>query len=129
MQWRIYYEDGSTFSDEDGTPWDAPREGVEVIQHPEGKEGKWSLMGHSDYYVWEPERCDWGWNWCNLYDLRRYLVRCKHPLVLHGAMIRSSQFTEIEKRALAELPGPKLAWRRDMDKQSSGLTSAEGVMQ
>jgi hypothetical protein len=30
MLWRIYYDDGATFSDEDGSAFDAPRTGGSV---------------------------------------------------------------------------------------------------
>ena len=128
MKWRIYYDNGAVFSDEEGSAFDAPRIGVQVIVHQEPG-GGYSLMSQSDFYYYEPERSDWsGWNYCDQYTLVLHLQRAKQPLILFGSMIKTSQFTEIEKRALSELPGPKKAWRRGQDKQTTGHDSPEPVM-
>jgi hypothetical protein len=126
--WRIYYDDGSVFSSEDGDPWDAPRTGVEVIVHPDGN--GLSMMSQSDYYVYEPERAgQWGgWNYTDHFGLVLYLQRAKKPLVLFGAMVLDSQFSEIEKRALADIRGAKQSWRRGQDKQNIGQTSQEPLL-
>lgn len=127
MYWKIYYEDGSTFSSEDGDVFDAPRTGVEIIVHEDS--GGFSLMSQSSYYYWEPDRSDWGFNYCDQFTLVLHLQRAKRPLIFFGAMITTSQFSEIERRALAELPGKKVAWRRNQDKQSTGQTSGKGVFE
>ena len=51
MKWRIYYGDGSTFSNQDGTPEDAPIANVQVIVQPHLMSGRyWQTM--CDYYVY-----------------------------------------------------------------------------
>lgn len=126
--WRIYYEDGSTFSSDDGSPWDAPRTGVEVIVHPEGN--GLSLMSQSDYYYYEPDRASqWGgWGYCDQFGLILHLQRAKQPLILFGAMVSDSQFSEIEKKALADIGLSKQTWRRGQDKQVMGQTSREALL-
>lgn len=50
MNWRIYYDDGSTFDDTQGSPADAPGYGVLVILIADPDVGHMTL--HSfDYYV------------------------------------------------------------------------------
>lgn len=52
MDWRIYYSDGTTFSDEDG-PWViAPPKGVVcvVTLDPTGVWGRFVLQNHEFYY-------------------------------------------------------------------------------
>lgn len=49
-EWKIYYDDGTTFSDADGTPEDAPSYGIQIIAvHDEGANGR-SLIRGFDYY-------------------------------------------------------------------------------
>ena len=126
MFWRIYYDDGSTFSDAYGTPWDAPRTGVQVIVHRDGD--GYSLMSQSDFYYWEPERSDWGWSYCDQYTLVLHLQRAVRPLILFGAMVTLKQFTEFEKRALADVGLEKRVWRRGTDKANLGMTHPEGAI-
>ena len=123
--WRIYYEDNSVFSSDDGTPWEAPRTGVEVIVHSEGN--GLSMMSQSDYYYFEPERApQWGgWGYCDQYGLILHMQRAKQPLILFGAMIPDAGFSQIEKRALAYISEAKQAWRRGQDKQNMGQTGTE----
>lgn len=119
MWWQIYYADGSTFSSEQGSPFDAPRTGVEVIVHEEIG-GGFSLLSGADFYYWEPEASNWGWMYADQFSLVLHLQRAKAPLVLFGEMIRHEQFTEMEKRALADVGKLKKAWRRKQDKQTLG---------
>lgn len=50
MKWRIYYTDGSTFSDEDGTPSQAPGQGALVITMANLATGR-DILHLADYYV------------------------------------------------------------------------------
>lgn len=48
MLWRLYYDDGSTFSDEDG-PWEeAPPDGV--LFAVQWQDGKKEVLSGSDFY-------------------------------------------------------------------------------
>ena len=56
LKWKIYYDDGSTYSDELGDPFEAPARGVQIIaiEHPEvGRE----LLGKEDFYWYRDGRC------------------------------------------------------------------------
>ena len=112
--WTIYYADGSTYSSKDGSPYDAPRRGVEVILatsfEAEGKNV--SLLSNSDYYYWEPEVCEWGWWHCDQWGVFMHLTRAKRPLVLFGEYVDSGRFSEIEKRAVADAGNMKRHWWR-----------------
>lgn len=50
MQWKLYYDDGTTFSDEDGTWGDAPARGVQAIGRSDKDHGRYT--GTGDYYVY-----------------------------------------------------------------------------
>ena len=69
-KWTIYFDDGSTFSSEDGTPFDVPmHKGVVCIaDHKQ----KMTLHFH-DWYYWH---CDLGVWWCSdIHGLLYQLVR------------------------------------------------------
>ncbi len=53
--WKIWYVDGSTFTNDDGTPNDAPKHGVEVIA--EKRDGRTILWVYGEVYCW----IDNGW--------------------------------------------------------------------
>ena len=59
MRWKVYYRDGSTFSHEDGTPFEAPRLGVICIttENPANPKG-FSTYKDANYYIWRDDR---GW--------------------------------------------------------------------
>ena len=118
MAWRIYYEDGTTYASEDGSAFDAPRTGVQVIAYTDV--GGWSLLSQADFYYYEPECTDWGWWHCGPVGMTLHLQRAKRPLILFGSMVPTDSFTEIEKKALDDIGMLKRKWRRGMDKQDSG---------
>lgn len=125
LLWKIYYENGTTFSNLDGSPWEAPRLGVQVIiyqdiNHEDKKVG-YSMLSQADYYYYEPERTDWGWWHCSPQGMMLHLQRAKKPLILFGSMIKTQGYTKIEEKALKEMAELKIRWRRGMDKQDSGV--------
>lgn len=121
--WRIYYEDESTFSSDDGSPFEAPRTGVQVIAYRDG-DGV-SLLSQADYYYYEPERADGGWWHCSPEGMTLHLIRARRPLIVFGSMIKLDKFTEIEVRAIKDIGPLKKKWRRGMDKQDSGEVNSD----
>ena len=111
MWWRVYYEDGSTFDSSQGSPFDAPRVGVEVISY-EDSLGEFYMLSQACYYYYEPGRPEWGWWHADQWGIFDHLQRAAQPLVLFGRHTTSANFTEIEKQALADLAGKKKGWRR-----------------
>jgi hypothetical protein len=49
-RWKLYYDDGRTFSSEDGTWNDAPPDGILIVNYWEGGV-KHTLAGHDYYYL------------------------------------------------------------------------------
>ena len=98
MNWRIYYSDGSTFSDQDGTPWIAPARDVQVIVM-ESKEHGWQTQALTDYYVWDVRSNEARWWGVDLFGLYDYLIEPGHKRVLFGRTIGKQEFNEIFKRA------------------------------
>lgn len=99
MRWRIYYDDGTTFGSDDGTPFDAPSAGVVIVaQRLPGQDRE--LMHGKDYFYW---REDIGWNGCDLGGLWDYLLLSRGPkAVLAGRSIRTDAFWRIVGTASGE---------------------------
>lgn len=118
--WRIYYGDGSEFSSDDGDVFDAPRSDVQLIAYLNPNTGKTDLISQSDVYYYEPEKIEWGWWYCSREGMVLHLLRAKRPLVFFGGMIRTKQFDEIEKKAIAHAASRKGSWRRFPDEADTG---------
>lgn len=98
MNWKIYYSDGQTFSDQDGDPEIAPFWDVQVIIQVDEEHGWFSLSG-SKYYVWDNRGlgyCWWGVDDIGFVD---YLKDPGWKRVLVGRTIENEEFNEIFKRA------------------------------
>lgn len=124
--WKIYYSDKSTFSDKDGSAFDAPRTEVQVITYWNPNTGKYDRTTQADKYYYEPERADWAWWHCDAETMVLHLIRAKQPLIFFGAMVPTQIFNEVEAQALADIPaGMKGVWRPRMDKQDAGVVNDE----
>jgi hypothetical protein len=91
MQWCIYYDNGSTFSDLDGTPEDAPGLGVVCIACRSSKctQHKW------DWYYWHAEYGQW-WG-SDIHGLLYQLCNDRNNhvrAVKQGAMVTTEFYQE-----------------------------------
>jgi hypothetical protein len=99
LEWRLYYEDGSIFSNEDGPPEASPAWGVVVIAQRVGKQHNnilWSGV------PWNVYRTDLGF-WTELDDIgfhdilvnKAHLVSAIRP----GRYMQTDRFMSIVKQA------------------------------
>ena len=97
MAWRIYYDDGSTFT---GKPEDAPRVGVVAIAQHNGQHGPLVIHGF-DYYWHQPVDDPAGeWQGGEIFGLWDYMTRVEgRPLVLFGRWMPTDAFQAIFERA------------------------------
>ncbi len=58
ITWKIFYSDGSTFSNDQGGVEDAPSFGVQVILVKDKNVGR-RILRLSDYYLWRPSLNRW----------------------------------------------------------------------
>lgn len=58
FKWRLYYEDGTTFSSTEGKPQDSPPWGVVGVSQP-GKEYESLLIGTGDFYIYRKDLKAW----------------------------------------------------------------------
>ena len=94
MKWVIYYGDGSTYSDEDGDPYNAPPNNVQVVVDG----GK--IRFGKDAFYWHPDI-----GWCatdNAGFWDHMLMYIGPKAVIFGRNIRNEDFWEIKARAKKE---------------------------
>ena len=100
--WKIYYEDGRVFSNEDGQPFDAPRVGVQVIV--QGRDGSYELVHGKDYFYWEPRRG--GWYSTDQFGAFDHLIRAERQCLLIGRMLADDEWQALWTRVKSEC-GPR----------------------
>jgi hypothetical protein len=93
MKWAIYYAD-RIFTDADGSPWDAPRLGVQVIIEalPNNEHKKYFVSHGKDYFYYEPS--SGGFSPTDLFGFYDHLIRTKHPCPFFGRMLNNTEFKQ-----------------------------------
>ena len=95
--WKIFYDDGSTFSSDDGNAWEAPAVGVLVLMQVDS-EGKRVLYCKDDYYCWE-WRYPNEWVPCNEDGKNDYLHHHRGPkAVLFGRWTSNANMASIQAK-------------------------------
>lgn len=107
--WRIYYGDGTVYTSDDGSPWDAPRQNVQVVVSQDDRVG-YRFSTTQDFFVFDPARG--GWRETNQWGLFDHLITCREPLVLMGRYLPNDEWNTLLMRVRAEL-GPKQGWLMD----------------
>lgn len=102
MNWRVYYADGSTFSNQDGAPEDAHGLGVVVIviRHTDARIQAY-LQHQADYYIWAGGK----WWACDLFRLWQYWFVQKYAhqkAALAGETVENELYEQIVKTAKAD---------------------------
>lgn len=92
MKWRIYYGDGSTFSNKEGSPQQAPPWNIQDIIQEDPEKGLYHQ--HGDYYVYRKS----GWFSVDFTGLIDFLAHEGGP-VKFGRTIDTKRFLEIRARA------------------------------
>ncbi len=98
FKFRIYYGDGSTYSED---PFFAPPAGVQaVVQACSTKALGYEIMIKRHAFYWKD---DCGWRTCDTAGLWDYLMMYHGPkAVLFGRSIRDEAFWDIAKKATLE---------------------------
>lgn len=97
-QWVIWYDDWSSFSSEDGEPWEAPREGVICIAVANIGCGRY-VLGEMDWYCWHFE--DNQWIPHNRSGMQQYLRKPgKEKVVIEGYWVPKERYGKIRSHAL-----------------------------
>lgn len=122
IRWRLYYADGSTYSNEDGAWEDAPSTGVVilVVRDPTETWGRWVMSGYAppsksprgnDHYVKRPDSNE---PWATDHEGRDLFIAEGHPeaCIKDGQNVDSEVWQEIQKRAVDDPDFPRHSPRR-----------------
>jgi hypothetical protein len=106
MPWRVYYGDGSTWSDEDGDPSQAPALNVQAVAVADPTVGRF-IYSQRDFYWYDDNQ----WYGADHFGLWDYLSRPGWKRVLFGRSLPRAEFEAVMKRAIED-PGlpDKSAW-------------------
>ena len=101
VDWKIFYEDGSTFTNKDGGPEDAPKNYVEVVMQYEPFRDRRDIISGAgttyQYYCWHGDR----WIIHDDSGLEQYNALFKeNPIVLRGFYIEDEKFWAIHTQAV-----------------------------
>ena len=96
MRWRIYYAGGATFSDEDGSPADAPGQGALIIAMANESTGR-DLLHLADYYLFKGER----WIGLDLFGLLDHVLNLLGEVegVVAGRTVSDAEYRAAYMRA------------------------------
>lgn len=112
MRWAIYYDDGTTYRDTDGTPYDAPSRGVVVVAQEDADVGR-VLFHRRDYYYFDSAI---GWRGGDLFGLYDYLTRPGPRRVVFGRTVADAAYRDILRAATDDPYLPRksalAAWER-----------------
>lgn len=116
MKWKIWYADGSTFSDENGSHEEAPGVGVIGIAQPE----KWTgttVVRQFDWYYWNAE--DGYWFGADIHGLMDKLVRDRKGhirAIKMGEMIGWDAYEGIIRKAMTDPDMPPKTAKLKLEK-------------
>lgn len=116
FDWQLYYTDGSTFSNLDGTPYDAPDREVQFVVSKQDDQ-RFMILSGADYYIYEDS---FGWWYTNEDGKVSHQLRDVPECIKHGAMMGFKEFVALTGRVHKELPGYKHSWRQWKYQQNPG---------
>lgn len=107
MTWKIFYGDGSTFSNEDGPPESAPAANVQAIAQVADIAIGRRTCSRFDFYWFDRGE----WHGSDLFGLFDYLMRVSPSIVKFGRVLPRLEFEAILSRAVNDPDlTPKVAW-------------------
>lgn len=111
VRWKIYYENGLTFSDQDGDIFFAPTQGVQIICFEDKEVGR-RMIHRFDYY-WPTT---YGFSGGDLFALYEYLTQVGPKKVLFGKTVSDKVFKEVLEKALADSYFPPKSAKHQLEK-------------
>jgi len=107
LEWMIFYEDHTTFSNLDGEAWRSPRGGVQAVVERAPHVG-YIVHKKGDYYIYDP---DWDfpyWRIMDQWGFAQHLLTPGLKCVLFGTYASNERFNEVA--VAAEEFGQKTGW-------------------
>src|SRR3990167_5592916 len=99
INWKLYYGDGSTYSNEDGLPEDAPC-GRVIAAAFYDEDNRRRICHQADYYIWD------GTRWYSASDsgFWQYMGEPGAKVVKFGREIGDIQYRSVMSQAMNALP-------------------------
>jgi hypothetical protein len=97
LRWKIYYAGGESYSDADGSPYDAPRLNVMCVVGADFQVGRY-MVSDKDAYWWEHGRW-FGGDRRGEWD---HLLHARQPLVLYGRAVPDEVYNAAISAALSD---------------------------
>ena len=95
VNWRIYYGDGTMFSNEDGPPESAPCPRVICVAFYD-EDGLRKICHRADYYIWDGKR----WYSADINGFMQYMLEPGLKVVKFGREIGDLQYRAVMAKAL-----------------------------
>lgn len=111
--WKIYYADGSEFTHEDGSPYDAPRVGVQVVVQE--KDGDWEIIHGRDHFYYEPKIG--GWYSSDLFGAIDHLMRSRRQCLLFGRVMADDEYHALMIRVREEVGRREHCYAREHNRK------------
>jgi hypothetical protein len=99
VDWKIYYGDGSTFSNEDGPAEKAPCGRVIAVAFYD-QDNRRRVCHQADYYIWDGVR----WYSADINGYMQYMLEPGFKVVKFGREIGDLKYREVMTFALSDLP-------------------------
>ena len=100
--WKIFYGDGSTYSNLDGSPYDAPSDNVQAIVIRDPTIGR-GIVAKCDLYWWVESEQQWFGLMDKLgYGLFDYLRQPGPKKVIFGRTVSNADYDAAIKAAIAD---------------------------
>ena len=113
FRWRLYYEDGSTYGDEDGEPWHAPKSGAQAVVVHDPAVGYVTLKG-SDFYCYDPAWDCPVWRNMDVWGMQEYMREPGPRCVVFGEWMGNHEYQALCTRVTQEL-GDRQRYPHDVD--------------
>lgn len=111
--WKIYYDSGATFTESDGTPYDAPRQGLQCVVQE--KDGDYEIIHGRDHFYWEPKIG--GWYSSDLFGAMDHLLRSERQCLLFGRVMEDEAYRLLMKRVREEVGERVHCYARERNRQ------------
>jgi hypothetical protein len=92
MRWKIFYTDGTTFSNQDGEPEDAPGWGVIAVAQEDDVVGV-QIHHQRDFYCFAPEFG--GWYAVDYFGFAQYLARPGLKVIKVGDVMPTNEYLKL----------------------------------
>lgn len=111
INWKVYYDDGSTYDNQDGPPKEAPKQGVICTVNRDDEVGR-QIINQYDFYWWHYEEEYWYGG--DIFGLWDYLTQSGEKIVLFGRSVPRDQYRTIHQQAVNDPDFPKKsAWEEE----------------